>query len=157
MLDRGEIDGFIAPRPPACAGRNPNVGWLFANPTAAAKDYYKRTGIYPIMHLVGVRRSLAESHPWLPAAVFKAFDRAKAAAVAKLADTSATKVTLPFVEEQLKAAQELLGPDHWSYGVAANRKTLEAFVRRHHADGLSARRLGVDELFHPSTLETAKI
>ncbi len=157
MLDRGEIDGFIAPRPPTCAGKNPNVGWLFADPTAAAKDYYKRTGIYPIMHVVGVRRALVEQHPWLPAAVLKAFEQAKAAALAKLTDTSATKVTLPFVEEQLKAARDLLGPDHWSYGVAANRKTLAAFLKRHHREGLSARLVAVEELFHPTTLETAKI
>lgn len=157
MLDRGEIDGFIAPRPPTCAGRNPNVGWLFADPTAAAKDYYKRTGIYPIMHVVGVRRALVEQHPWLPAAVLKAFEQAKAAALAKLNDTSATKVTLPFVEEQLKAARELLGPDHWSYGIAANRRTLEAFLKRHHREGLSSRPVAVEELFHPTTLETAKI
>ena len=78
----------------------PNIGWLFRDPVAAGKDYYKRTGIFPIMHLIGVRRTLAEQHPWLPAAVLKAFEQSKAAAMAQLSDTSATKVTLPFVEEQ---------------------------------------------------------
>ena len=77
------------------------------------------------MHLVGIKRTLVEQHPWLPAAVTKAFEQAKAAALAQLSDTSATKVTLPFVEEQLKAARELMGQDFWSYGVAANRKTLD--------------------------------
>jgi 4,5-dihydroxyphthalate decarboxylase len=157
MLDRGEIDGFIAPRPPSCARTNANVGWLFADPMAAAKDYYRRTGVFPIMHLVGVRRSLAERHPWLPAAVLKAFERAKATALAELADTSATKVTLPFVEEQLKDAQDFMGPDFWPYGVTANRKTLDAFVHHHHAQGLSERLLRIDELFHPATLESAKV
>ena len=70
-----------------------NIGWLFRDPVAAAKDYYKRTGIFPIMHLIGVRRTLAEKHPWLPAAVLKAFEQSKAAAMAHLWDTSATKVT----------------------------------------------------------------
>jgi 4,5-dihydroxyphthalate decarboxylase len=152
LLDRGEIQGFIAPRPPAGAAlHNPEVGWLFDDPTAAAKDYFARTGIFPIMHVLGLRRELAEAHPWLPATLVKAFGQAKAMALDLLADTSATKVTLPFVEEQLKAARQTLGEDFWSYGVAPNRRTLEAFVRHHHAQGLSARLMAVDELFHPST------
>ncbi len=157
MLDRGDLDGFIAPRPPGCAGRNPDVGWLFPDPTAVAKDYYRRTRIFPIMHVVGVRRTLVDRHPWLPAAVLKAFTQAKAVALAKLGDTSATKVTLPFVEEQLKAARELLGEDFWSYGVAPNRHTLEAFLAHHHRQGLSSRQVTVDELFHPTTFEVAQI
>jgi len=158
MLDRGDIDGFIAPRPPGgAAAKNPNVGWLFSDPTAIAKDYFKRTGIFPIMHVVGVRRKLAEHHAWLPGAVFKAFEQSKAIATDRLADTSATKVTLPFVEEQLKAARETMGDDYWSYGVAPNRRTLEAFVRHHHAQGLSARLMSVDEIFHPATYESYKV
>jgi 4,5-dihydroxyphthalate decarboxylase len=109
------------------------------------------------MHVVGVRKTLAARHPWLPVAVFKAFSQAKALALEALSDTSATKVTLPFVEEQLKAARETLGEDFWSYGVPANRTTLDTFLRHHHAQGLSVRRLSVDEMFHPSTYETYAI
>jgi 4,5-dihydroxyphthalate decarboxylase len=156
LLDRGEIDGFIAPRPPACVG-NPKVGWLFADPVAAATEYYKRTGIFPIMHLVGVRRLLADAHPWLPAAVLKAFTQAKAAALTELSDTSSPKVTLPFVEERLKAACALMGNDFWPYGVNANRATLATFLRHHQRQGLSAHLLSVDEMFHPATYETAAI
>jgi 4,5-dihydroxyphthalate decarboxylase len=158
LLDRGEIDAFIAPRPPGgAAAANPDVGWLFDDPTAVAKDYYRRSGVFPIMHVVGIRKALAAQHPWLPAAVLKAFDKSKAAALHKLSDTSATKVTLPFVEEQLKAARETMGADYWSYGVEANRRTLETFVRHHHGQGLSSRLVGVDELFHPATYESFKI
>jgi len=158
MLDRGDIDGFIAPRPPGgAAASNPNVGWLFDDPTAVAKDYYKRTGVFPIMHVVGIRRELAAQHPWLPGAVVKAFEQSKAIALEKLSDTSATKVTLPFVEEQLKAARETMGKDYWSYGVTPNRKTLETFLRHHHSQGLSARQMTVEEVFHPSTYESFKI
>jgi 4,5-dihydroxyphthalate decarboxylase len=158
LLDKGEIDGFIAPRPPAFIERgHANVGWLFRDPTAVAKDYFKRTGIFPIMHLIGIRRTLVEQHPYLPAAVLKAFEQSKAAALALLSDTSATKVTLPFVEEQLKATRELMGQDFWSYGVEPNRKTLEAFLRHHHAQGLSPRLLKVEELFHPATLESFSV
>lgn len=155
LLVEGEIDGFIAPRAPAIS--SPNIGWLFPDPMAAGKDYFRRTGIFPIMHLIGVRRTLAEKHPWLPAAVLKAFERSKQNALEQLSDVSATKVTLPFVEEQLKAARELMGEDFWPYGVNANRKTLDAFLHHHHSQGLSPRRLKVEELFHPATLESFKI
>lgn len=155
MLDRGDLDGFIAPRPPS--SRNPDVGWLFRDPTATAKDYYRRTRIFPIMHVIGVRRTLVEKHPWLPASLLKAFEASKALALARLGDTSATKVTLPFVEEQLKAARALMGEDFWSYGVERNRHVVEAFLRHHHEQGLSSRLVGLDEMFVPSTFEVSRL
>jgi len=92
-----------------------------------------------------------------PFAVFKAFAQSKAAALAALSDTSATKVTLPFVEERLAEARDLMGEDFWPYGLEPNRKTLEAFLRHHHGQGLSPRLLEPEELFHPSTCETFKL
>jgi 4,5-dihydroxyphthalate decarboxylase len=158
MLEAGEIDAFIGPRVPSCFERgHPQVGWLFPDPIAAAKDYFKRTRIFPIMHIVGVRREIVARHPWLPAAVLKAFEKAKTIALERLADTSSTKVTLPFVEEQLRGARELMGNDFWSYGVDANRHVLETFLRHHHKQGLSSRLLTVEELFHPTTFETYKL
>jgi 4,5-dihydroxyphthalate decarboxylase len=158
LLEAGEIDGFIAPRPPTLMEQgHPNIGWLFPDPVAVAKDYFKRTGFFPIMHVVGIRRELAEKHSWLPGAVLKAFEQSKAAAMKKLSDTSATKVTLPFVEERLKEARDLMGDDFWSYGVGPNRKVLDYFLAQHHLEGLSPRRLSVDELFHPATYETFKL
>ena len=158
MLAAGEIDGIVSPRLPSCFERGQeNVDWLFRDPTAAAADYFRRTGIFPIMHLVGIRRTLVERHPWLPATVAKAFGEAKAVALAHLADTSASKVTLPFVEEQLRAARRLLGADFWSYGLEPNRKVLDTFLAAHHAQGLSPRRVSVEELFHPASLEVHRI
>jgi 4,5-dihydroxyphthalate decarboxylase len=158
MLEAGEIDAFIGPRTPSCFEQGkPNIGWLFSDPTAAAKDYFRETGIFPIMHVVGVRRSIVEQHPWLPAAVFKAFSRAKDIAVERLVDTSASKVTLPFLEEQVKAARDLMGADYWSYGIPANRKALETFLGHHHRQGLSQRLVTLEELFHPTTFETYKL
>ena len=158
MLEAGEIDAILSPRIPSCQERGaPNVGWLFPDTAAVAADYFRRTGIFPIMHVLGVRKELAQAHPWLPAAALKGFTQAKAVAMAKLADTSASKVTLPFVEERLAAARTLMGDDFWSYGLEKNRGVLEAFLGHHYSQGLSPRRLSVDELFHPATHETAKI
>ena len=158
MLETGEIDAYVGPRAPTSfTPSNAKLGWLFEDPAREAMDYFRRTRIFPIMHLVGVRRSLAERHPWLPMALFKAFERSKEIALAHLADTSATKVTLPFVDEQLRRAHSFMGEDFWPYGLPANRHVLETFLRHHHAQGISSRLLGVEELFHPGTLETFRI
>ena len=158
LIERGDIEGIVGPRAPSCFERgDPQVRWLFPEPARAAADYFRRTRIFPIMHLVGIRRELVDRHPWLPATVYKAFTEAKDIALARLTDTSATKVTLPFVEEQLHAARALMGPDFWSYGAAPNHHVLDTFLHHHHAQGLSPRRLQVEELFHPSTFESYKI
>jgi 4,5-dihydroxyphthalate decarboxylase len=158
MLDDGEIDGVIAPRSPRGFERgDPRIGWLFADPIAAGQDYFRRTGIFPIMHLLGLRRTLAEAHPWLPAALLKAFDASKHLAMERLADESAAKVTLPFVEVQVRNARALMGADYWPYGLDPNRTVLDAFLRHHHAQGLSSHRLAADALFHPGTTETFKV
>lgn len=155
MLAAGEIDGFVGPRWPRCfAERHPHVGRLFADSIAAAEDYFRRTRIFPIMHLLGIRRSLVEAHPFLPGALMKAFAEAKRMAEAALDDTSATKVTMPFVEDNLARTRALMGPDPWSYGVAGNSHVLEAFLDYHHRQGLSPRRLSVEELFHPAAMES---
>jgi 4,5-dihydroxyphthalate decarboxylase len=158
LLADGAIDALIGPRAPSCftAGHK-HIGWLFPDPAAAGAAWFRKTRIFPIMHLLGIRRSLAEHHSWLPVAVMKAFEQAKARALAKLRDVAATKVTLPFVEEQLLAARRLMGEDFWSYGLDANRHVLEVFLQRHHAEGLSSRLLSPEELFHPSTREIHRV
>jgi len=158
MLVEGEIDGFIGPRSPSSfdAG-HPDIVRLFTDPTSAAADYYRRTKIFPIMHVIGARRTIVDQHSWLPAALLKAFEQSKSVALTRLSDTSATKITLPFVEEQLQAARQLLGNDFWSYGVEPNRHVLDAFLGAHHTQGLSSRRLTVEDLFQATTRETFKI
>ncbi|MGF6534071.1 4,5-dihydroxyphthalate decarboxylase [Paraburkholderia sp. GAS206C] len=158
MLEAGEIDAVIGPRAPSCFDRgHPQIRYLFDDPHAAAADWYRRTSLFPIMHTLGIRKELAERHPWLPGAVTKAFEKSKAVALARLGDTSATKVTLPFVEDQLRAARKLMGDDFWSYGFAANEHVLNRFLVQHHAEGLSSRCLKAEDLFHPASLESFKI
>jgi 4,5-dihydroxyphthalate decarboxylase len=158
MLADGSLDALIGPRAPSCfAAGDPQIGYLFADPQKAAQEWYRKIRIFPIMHVLGIRRTLAEAHPWLPSAVVKAFEQSKAVALARLNDTSATKVTLPFVEEQLAAARALMGTDFWSYGLAENRHVFQAFLEQHHAEGLSSRLLEPEELFHSASLETHRI
>ena len=158
MLEDGDLDGIVAPRVPSCQMRGaPHIGWLFDDTRAEAEAWYRRTGIFPIMHLLGVKKTLVEPHPWLPATVLKAFTQAKARAVARLADTAAAKVTLPFVEDQVLAARRLMGEHDWPYGVAPNRHVIEAFLAHHRRQGLSSGSLRPEDLFHPTTWESAKI
>lgn len=157
LLAKGEIDGYVAPRAPDVPEGTPNVGWLFRDPVEAAKNYYRRSRIFPIMHILGVRRELADRHPWLPGAIYKAFEESKVKALEHLSETSATKITLPFVEERLKEARDLMGQDHWSYGIAANRHVLENFFKHHHAQGLSPRLVTPEDMFHPGTFESFSI
>jgi 4,5-dihydroxyphthalate decarboxylase len=158
LLETGEIDAVIGPRAPSCFDRgHPQVKYLFADPQATAAAWYRRTRLFPIMHTLGIRKELAERHPWLVGAVTKAFEKSKALALARLSDTSATKITLPFVEEQLHAARTLMGTDFWSYGFAANEPVLDRFLEQHYREGLSSRRLEARELFHPASLESFKI
>ncbi|QYD73238.1 ABC transporter substrate-binding protein [Paraburkholderia edwinii] len=158
MLDAGEIDALIGPRAPSCFERgSPNVKYLFDDPQAEAAAWYRKTRLFPIMHTLGIRRTLVEQHPWLPMSVMKAFEKSKAIALHRLTDTSATKVTLPFIETQLRAARALMGDDFWSYGFAANEHTLNRFLAQHHAEGLSSRLLEAKDLFHPASLESFSI
>ncbi len=158
LLENGEIDAYIGPRWPSCFGKgHPHVERLFPDHTTAW-DYYGRTKIFPIMHVVGVRRELAERNPWLPGAVMKAFARAKAVAQERLADTSAPKAMLPFIEEHVAGVRRHMGQDYWPYGFdEANRKVLETFCDHHHRQGLSERRVTPEELFHPASLEAPAI
>lgn len=153
LLADGEIDGYMGPRTLSCFdSKHPSVVRLFRDSRAAALQYYEKTSIFPIMHLVGVRRSLAEQHPWLPMALLKALEKSKTLALEALADTSATKITLPFVEEQIENAIGLMGDDYWSYGFKKNLHVLDTFLDHHYRQGLSTRRVKPEELFWPATL-----
>ena len=157
MLIDGDIDAVISPRPPSCFLRGePNIGWLFPDPVDAAGAYYSRTKIFPIMHVLGLKRTVAEAHPYLPAALLKAFTSAKDMAIERLSDSSASKVSLPFVEDRLMHAQQTMGQDYWSYGVGTNKHVIDSFLAAHHAQGLSKRLLTAEDLFYPTTLESVK-
>lgn len=158
MLSSGELDAIVAPRTPSCFElHEPNIGWLWADPRAEAKRHFTKTGIFPIMHLIGIRRELVERHAFLPMAVFKAFSAAKAMAIELLTDTSASKVCLPFIDELLRETQAAMGRDYWPYGFAENRAVLARFLDYHREQGLSQRLLRPEELFHGSTIEAFKI
>lgn len=153
MLASGEIDALISPRAPSGFGDPATgIGWLFADPLAEALAWYERTRIFPIMHVLAVRRDLAERHPWLGGLLVEAFERARDIARARLAATAAPQVMLPLAGEFLRRITAVMGDDFWPYGLGPNRHVLARFLDFHHAAGLSTRRLEPEELFQPESL-----
>lgn len=157
MLAEGEIDAIITARAPT-SFRNgaPNVGRLFPNYRQVEEEYWKRTGIFPPMHILGVKRALVDKHPWLPVSIYKAFVRSRDIALEELEEIAYYFVMLPWCLDDYKNAREIM-PRYWEYGLEPNRHTLETFCRYHHEQGISKRRVDPAELFAESTLELAKV
>jgi 4,5-dihydroxyphthalate decarboxylase len=99
------------------------------------------------MHALGIRQDVHDRHPWLAAALYKAFSDAKSAAMHELSEVDALKVTLPWVGSAYRSTRELMGDDYWPYGIGPNRPTLEAMTTYSHRQGLAVRKLAVEELF----------
>ena len=153
LLLSGGCDALItAITPKAFLDGNPKIKRLFPDFSAAEKDYFKKTGLFPIMHVVAIRTDSIKANPGLPKAVFEMYSKAKQKAYADLETTTSLKVTLPWVTQEFEDTRKLMGKNYWPYGIEANRKELEAVMRYTHEQGLVKRRLKFEELFHPSTL-----
>ncbi len=152
MLAEGELDALVTPRTPSCyQGGTAQVVRLFPDYRAAEQDYFRRTRIFPIMHVVGVRRDLVDKYPWLPASVYKAFREAKALCLRRLDEIGALAITLPWVVAEAEATRALMGADYWPYGIEENRHVLETMTRYAYEQGLTSRQLAVEELFAAGT------
>jgi 4,5-dihydroxyphthalate decarboxylase len=158
LLAAGEIDGVISARTPSCyAAGHPEVRRLFPDYRSVERDYYKKTGIYPIMHALGIRRDIYEKNRWLASSLYKAFLQAKRLADAEFLETTALKIGLPWVTAEYEATIAALGPDFWSYGLEANRKTLATMARYSYEQGLAVREVSVDEMFAEGNLREARV
>lgn len=157
MLDMGEIGALISADIPKCVlEKSPNVGRLFEDYVAVERDYYRRTGIFPIMHTVVVTRALAEQEPEVVKAVYKGFRQAKDAMAEQLVKgmTFNNMVTmLPWLTSLIEADRDLLGDDWWPYGIAANAKAIDDVLRYHHEQGITRRRFTAEDIFVPYLLE----
>ena len=147
MLAEGEIDALFSARPPSCFQHAPHIARLFPDYRTTEQIYFKKTGIYPLMHAVGIRSSLVRQYPQLPAALYGAFLAAKQRALADLERLAAFAVTLPWVEAEYRATQAVLGPDIWPYGIAENQKAIDTLCRYLHEQGFTQRMMKPDELF----------
>lgn len=148
MLAEGALDGIVTAHAPLCFDcGHANVRRLFPDYRQKEVDFFGRTGIFPIMHVLGIRRTLVNTDPTLPAAVFAAFVEAKRIADADLREVAAPKIGLPWIAAETEATERIMGPNFWPYGVDGNVKTLETAARYAHDQGLTSRLIGVDEMF----------
>ena len=158
MLARGEIAALQTARMPSTyAAGDGRVRRLFEDFVDVERAYYRRTRIFPIMHTVVIRREVYERDTWIAQSLFKAFCAAQRYAYDDLRQTAALKTMLPWLIAHVDDTRRELGDDFWPYGFAPNRATLATFLRYHHEQGLSKRRLEPESLFAPETLESFRI
>jgi len=158
MLADGEIDALYTARTPSTFYSRPqDVRRLFPDFVPVEQTYFRRTRIFPIMHVIALRRDVYEADRWLARSLMKAFEEARRIARDNLLVTASLATMLPWQVAAVEEAIAEMGPDWWSYGLAANREALAAFLRYHHEQGLSAHRLEPEALFAPECLEAFKI
>jgi 4,5-dihydroxyphthalate decarboxylase len=148
MLVAGEIDAAMTAAPPSCFLKgHPNIGRLFDDHMAVERAYYLETGIFPIMHTIVIRTELLERNPWLATSLFTGFDEARRRSVERAVDMGMSRFPLPWVSDLARRARDMLGGELWPYGIEANRKTLAAFLRYAHEQGVCRKQLTVEDIF----------
>ena len=158
MLAGGELDAVISARAPKSSfGANPPIVRLFDDYVAREKRYYTQTGIFPIMHIVVIRRSTYEANRWIARSLYTAFEAARKRSVARLQDETASRVAVPWLRAHLLETAAMLGNDPFAYGVEANRPTLEAFVRFAAEQGVAHRQIAIEELFADELLTEYRV
>ena len=158
MLLAGEVDAIATARPPrAFTEGDARVRRLFENPQAEERRYWEETGIFPIMHTMSVRRSVFEQHPWIGTSLLKAFEEAKRYGIERTLDVAVSRIPLPWIANFASEVRQSFGEDFWPYGIESNRRTLEAFCRFGHAQGITERLMDPDELFPAEVRTSVKV
>jgi 4,5-dihydroxyphthalate decarboxylase len=156
MIASGEIDACMGARAPSTFD-GVRVKRMWPDFKTVEAEYYQRTGIFPIMHAIAIRKEFLDRYPWAAKSLFDAFVAAKQHWEAELKQTAALAVMLPWLMAELEYTKQVLGEDYWPYGLERNRKALETLARYSHAHGLAERLVSVEEMFAPSTLDEYKI
>ncbi|KAF8862688.1 4,5-dihydroxyphthalate decarboxylase [Acephala macrosclerotiorum] len=156
MLEDGEIDAIFSASRPSSFDRSPNVTRLFPDFKKVEADYYQRTKIFPIMHVVAIKKSAYEANPWIAKTLTKAFAQSLEMAYEPLRERSALRYMLPWLEDHVEETQRLMGGDArwWKDGFAENKHVIEKFLEYSYNQGLAKRRFKAEELFAPNTLES---
>jgi 4,5-dihydroxyphthalate decarboxylase len=156
MLEAGEIDAlYSAIVPPSLIRGSTHVGRLFENYETVERDYFGKTGVFPIIHVIVIAKEIHRKYPWVAQSLYKAFDAAKCETQNLYASQTANMHRLfmtPWLTAHQDENRKLMGDDFWPYGLERNRKVLDLFLRYHHEQGLSKRRFEPDELFAPETM-----
>ena len=147
LLVEGSLDAVVGASLPPSLGRNPDIQRLFPNFHEVERDYYRRTKIFPIMHLVVIRKALYQRHPEMAASLYAAFNQAKERALGRMHDTGALRAMLPWMQADLEENDAVFGGDPFAYGIEPNRATLEALVTYMTEHAMIAKPMPIEELF----------
>jgi 4,5-dihydroxyphthalate decarboxylase len=154
LLESGAVDAALIHHVPECFARgSPRVNRVFADYDSAERDYYRRTGVHPIMHCVVIRRDVLQRHPWVARSMFDALCDARRLAMEGLRDTGAYRVMLPFLPAAVDETRRIFGDDFWPYGLESNQGVLEQFSEYAYQQGLTSRPLTIEELFPAALLD----
>jgi hypothetical protein len=155
MLESGEISALISALPPTAIGDSgSDVDRLYPDYEARETAYFERTGIFPIMHLVVVKRSLVDTNPGLAVTLYRAFERAKQTAMGAYRAGGTSEHRGTWFSQLLQADGHLVDDGRWDYGVSKNRKAVDTFLRYHHEQGLSKTQLTCEDIFPPELMTT---
>jgi 4,5-dihydroxyphthalate decarboxylase len=155
MLLAGEIDAILSARAPLALGKG--IEHLFPDYQRVEEEYYRRTGIYPIMHVIAFRKEVLDRHPWLAMNFMTAFEAAKRRSYERITELGVSRLPMPWVPNYVQHMRDVFGGDWFPYGLEPNRKTLQAFCDFAYEQGVCHRRLDAAELFAPTTFTTAKV
>jgi 4,5-dihydroxyphthalate decarboxylase len=144
----GDLDGIISAREPAgFLARDPKIARLWPEYRSIEEEYYRETGVFPIMHAIVVKAETLSRHPWVAMNLLRAFEEAKTNSLRRLSSIVNSSVAIPWAQEAYHRAQQVLGEDFWPYGIEGNRRTLEAFLQYCREQGVTQRTVSVEELF----------
>ena len=153
MLEQGEVDALMIPHPPQAVVRGSDkIRRLFSDPKQEELQYFRKNGFYPIMHVVAFKDEVLNQHPWLARGIMEAFEKAKEVCKHYYDDPNWSR--LAWGRHLFEEERRLLGEDPWPYGVKRNRANLERFMGYSLDQGLIGKKLVVEDLFAPSTLDT---
>jgi 4,5-dihydroxyphthalate decarboxylase len=158
MLASGEIDCALIARPPDCflAG-HPDIGRLFPNFLEMEEEHYSQSKVYPIMHVIAVKRDIIDAHPWVARNLYNAFNESKRRSVARLLDPAVSRYPLPWLPTYARQIADVFGGDPYPFGIEPNRPTLELFLRYTHEQGIAHRLAAPEEIFPPGIMAPVKI
>ena len=158
MLASGELAALVSAREPSCFGpQNPEIVRLFPDFRAVERAWYRKNRLFPIMHVLAIRKDIAEGEPWIANSVLKSFTLAKDICLQEMSDVTALSVSMPWIAAELLDTRALMGHDIWPYGFHENLEELTVMCRWSAAQGIAHREMRPEELFHPATLDRSRI
>jgi 4,5-dihydroxyphthalate decarboxylase len=158
MLAAGELDCILTARPPSCfVKKHPDVVRLFPDFQAEEMRQFEATGVYPIMHIIALKRSILKENPWVARNLFNAFEESKERSLARLNDMSVSRYPVPWLADHVARLRERLGRDLYPYGIEENRPTLETFLKYAYEQGIARRLAKPEDLFPAGIMVSVKV